>query len=177
MTKLEIVRHALETNPKVVILSMHEENYLPNRHGYWSHTLDYWAAPKKGIYTAKKLQDFMTGLIPGLQPTCADEFRQSSQSLEFGKLYFDEQIGSEQITRICTLTDPLMFHSQGFEEGKRTIIENQEYMRRTWVRLFPDQEIAKDILEGKLDGEYHISMAHLKEYQPSLLQCIQHRKF
>ncbi len=176
MSKLAIVRQALETNPEVVIVTVQERNYLPDRDGYWSHTMDFFVAPTKGIYTADGLQDFMMGLIPDLKPTCTDRFWQGSESLEFGKLYFDEKIGNEQITRICTLADQELLNASGFMDGKRKIEETEDYQRRTWVRLFPDQKIAADILEGKLDGEYHINMDHLRMYQPNLLQRMLSRR-
>ena len=141
MSKLSIVRQALETNPEVIIVDSQERNYLPDRSGFFCHTMDYWVAPKDGLYTAEELQDFMMSLVPeGLQPTCKDDFRQydKNSDLEFGKLYFDEKVGEERkITkRILTLTDEELFNVAGFVNGEQTIDNDviQEYTRRTWVK-------------------------------------------
>jgi hypothetical protein len=146
--------------------------------------MDYWVAPKDGLYTAEELQDFMMGLVPeGLQPTCKDDFRQYDKNsyLSFGKLYFDEKVGEERrITkRILTLTDEELLNVAGFVKGEQTIDKDvtQEYTRRTWVRPFPNESFARDVLDGKLEySEYQAKPSDLKRYQPNLLQRLVGKK-
>ncbi len=38
MTKLEVIRTALQLNPNVVIVDEVEKNYLPEKDGFWSHS-------------------------------------------------------------------------------------------------------------------------------------------
>lgn len=179
MSKLTIVRKSLETNPEVVIAKVFEKNYLPGRDGYWSHTMDFWVVPKNGLYTAKKLQDFMMSLVPeGLEPTSIDDFRQYNKksSLDLGKLYFDEDIGQEKVTRICTLSDEELLNVSGFVNGQRTIEEDRPYQRRTWVSLFPNKALVRDLLEGKLNSVYNVQPKELKRYRPGVLQRLVKRK-
>lgn len=92
MSKLRTVREWLETNPEVIIAKVLENNYLPGRKNCFSHTVDFWVAPKNGLYTAEELQGFMMGLVPdGLQPTHKNDFRQywEDGDLNFGRLYFN----------------------------------------------------------------------------------------
>ena len=173
MSKLSIVKQSLETNPEVVIAKVFENNYLPGRNGYWSHTMDFWVAPKNGLYTAEELQEFMMGLVPeGLEPTSKDDFRKydKKSDLSLGKLYFDEDIGQEKVTRICTLTDEDLLNVSGFVDGQRTIEESRPYQRRTWVRPFPNEALVEDLLEGKLGSKYSIRPEELKRYQSGVLQ-------
>ena len=177
MSKLKIVRQALETNPDVVLVNADERNYLPGRSGFFCHTVDYWVAPKNGLYTADELQAFMMELVPNLEPTCKDDFRQYSKNgdLGFGKLYFDEKVGQgRRITkRILTLTDEELLNVAGFVDGKQTIDKDvtEEYTRRIWVKPFPNEAFARDILDGKLKySEYSARSTDLKRYQPNLLQ-------
>lgn len=179
MSKLTIVRQSLETNPEVVIAKVFENNYLPRRNGYWSHTMDFCVAPKNGLYTAEELQEFMMSLVPkGLQPTCRDDFRQYDENsdLSLGKLYFDEDIGQEKVTRICTLTDEELLNVSGFVNGQRTIEESRPYQRRTWVSPFPSKALVYDLLEGKLSSEYSVRPEELRRYQPRFFQGLVGRK-
>lgn len=194
MSKLQIVKQALESNPNVVIVNVDEQNYLPDRNGYFSHTLDYWVAPRRALYTAPELQTFMTGLIPNLVSTQMDSFHQydKESDLSFGVLYFDEKIGEERtITRrVITLDEKDLLRTmerytpksdetvtRDVLSGKQTIEKDvrEDYLRRTWVRLFPSQEIARDILSEKLDSEFSISPKNLRKYQPSPLQRLVNR--
>ncbi len=187
MSKLSIVRKTLESNPAILIVNVTGENYFPERKGFFSQTVDFIVAPKKGIYSAPELQLFMMGLVPGLEPTCTDDFRQygKTRDLSVGKLYFDEKIAEEKkITRrIITSTDdeltnmlemvddkPINFY--GFEDGKRTIDTEviEDHLRRTWVRPYPDVNIAKAVLEGKIFSPYNITAEEFEKYRSNFLQ-------
>lgn len=154
MSKLAQVRKALEGNPNISIVGAPERNYLPDRSGFFSHTVDFHVAPKSGIYTAEELQALMMSLVPGLGPTCKDDFREWDDGMEFGKLYFDEQIGTEDISRTINLTvDDAA--AEGFVDGQQIVEKTLPVERRTWVRLFPDAQIASAALKG--ENVYRIS--------------------
>lgn len=163
MSKLVHVRKALQENPSITIVGAPEKNYLPRRAGYWSHTVDFHIAPKTDIYTATQLQTLMMSLVPGLEPTCSDHFREGANEMEFGKLYFDEDIGTEVVRHEITLFDKDMFSSNGFVDGKQIIERIVKVQRRTWVRLFPNTQIAAAALEGT--NAYRISKNELASYQ------------
>lgn len=164
MSKLTHVRKALQDNTNITIVGAPERNYLPGRDGYWSHTVDFHVAPKTGgVYTAKELQALMLSLAPELEPTCKDDFHELDREIEFGKLYFDEDIGTEAVRREIVLTDKDMFPSDGFVDGKRIIERTEKVQRRTWVRLFPNAQIATAALKG--ENKYSIPKSELTKYR------------
>ncbi len=175
MSKLSIIRQALETNPGVVIVNTKKRNYLPyssNRKDFFCHIIDYLVAPKKGLYTADELQEFMNRLVPDLKPTSQIDFRQydKNSDLKFGALYFDEKVGRERrITkRIIRLNDEELLNVDGFVNGEKTIDKdvNIDYIRRTSVNPFPNEEFARDYLDGKLEIILGVRQGTLKKYQP-----------
>lgn len=168
MTKLEQVRKALQENPDIVIVGAPEFNYLPGRSSYWSHTVDFYLAPRNtGVYEAKELQSMMKSLIPELTPTTVDDFRDGGKggSLSFGKLYFDEEIGTETVRRELVLSD-LTIAPDNFVEGKLVIDGTEAIRRRTWVRLYPNILIAAEALQDK--NQYSISKEELAKSRKSL---------
>lgn len=148
ISKLEQVRAALLANPNIVIVGAPERNFLPGRDGFWSHTIDFHVAPKNGVYNAEELQTLMLSLVPDLATSCMDQFHQYEREMNFGKLYYDEDIGTRVTHQKLTLTDPSMFGAKGFVDGKRVIDQTEKIRRRTWVRLFPDIAIATAALGG-----------------------------
>lgn len=157
------IRKALEANPKIVIVTVKEKSYLPNyspgRDGKWSHVVDFWVAPKEGLYEYYKLQEFMLDLIPDLAPTSQENFQKrildedSNWPMGFGSLYFDEKIGEERVIRdsILTLRDEDMLNIEGLVDGAIKIHSDKirECLRRTIVSPFPDERLARDELQGK----------------------------
>lgn len=142
MSKLDTIRTALQNDSRMQIVSAIEHTFFPNPNGYWTHTVDFVVAPNRGLYTATELQAFMTSLVPGLTPTTSDRFSDWDTSLEFGKLYFDEDIGKEIIRHEITLTEFDFLPAGVVENGRAVLEEERRIRRRTWVRLYPDIEIA-----------------------------------
>ena len=179
-TKLAAIRSALRENPDVVIVGTITNNYLPGRKGFFSHTVDFCVAPRVGLYRADELQTFMMHLLPGVEPTQKTNFEESRGELRFGKLYFDEKIGEEKTTRVCTLTDRELLGTieivegqviNGYvpkidlETGQLTLTSTEDYTRRTWVRIYPDEQLTRDVFERKIDAEYSIDLTDLRSYQ------------
>ncbi len=152
MTSLSVVRSALEGNADIVIIDIAERNYLPET-ASWCHTVDFFIAPKVGVYDAERLQDLMLSLVPGLTPTTKDDFCNFKDTLHFGKLYFDEVIGQEY--REMTISDEDLKNTNGLVGG-HLIFDKKDLKRRVWVRLYPDVEIATRAAKGSGDVEYSI---------------------
>lgn len=142
MSKLDTVRAALQSNVNVQIVAAEERVYFPHPHSYWTHTVDFVVAPNRGIYAAAELQAFMESIIPGLQPTSIDQFHNFDTSMDLGKLYFDEDLGTETIRHELTLTEWDFLPDGIVNDGKVICEEERKIRRRTWVRLYPDQEVA-----------------------------------
>lgn len=157
MSKLEEVRKALFGNAAIVVIDIQTNKFDPDRSGYHQETVDFTVAPKKGIYDADKLQELMMKLVPGVSLTCKDDFRSSGESMQFGKLYFDENIGEEKMRREITITDKTLLSNPpaGFENGKKIIEQTSVLERRTWVRLYPNARIA---LKATQEGEHEYSI-------------------
>lgn len=161
MSKLATVRLALTSNTSIRVVAVDEQNHFPYRAGFWTHMVDFVVAPNQGIYTAPELQTFMDNLVPGLEPTCVDQFHDWDTSMQFGKLYFDEDIGSEVIRREITMLETDFLPAGVVEDGKAVFEETKKIRRRTWVRLYPDQEIA--MARGK--HTYYIPRTDLLQFQ------------
>ena len=183
MSKLNIVKSALESNPNVVIIMSDEyrENLFPYRvkfpngidQGYnilSGQFFDFRVAPKNGLYTLAELQSFMLGLVPALEPTARDDFRQYQSMFWCGGLRFEEIIGYEKVStkRIQTLTDEgLLGAYKSFVDGKR-IVDAEDtimYARGILVGVYPDKEFAQDVCEGKIKESNPVSLKELKRYQ------------
>ena len=170
MSKLTVVRQSLEANPDVVIVHVDDQKYFPNKDGYWSQKVDYIVAPRRRLYTADELQEFMMGLVPDLQPTSVDSFRQYGNTLRFGLLYFDEKVGEEERVLTLTAEDLLNSNTSDFVNGKRTSTE--DLLRRTWVRPYPNKAFARDVIEGILRFKrYATDLDTLRKYERGLVKA------
>lgn len=157
MNMLEHIRQALETNSQIRVVSS-EERF--DTVGGWGHTVDIRVAPKKGIYTASALQELMMTLVSDLKPSAVDNFDDSGDWLRFGKLYFDEVIGTIATHRVITLTDAVILAvAEGFVDGKRETHHSRPIGRRVWVRLYPNIQIAES---SHAENEYYISFSDLR---------------
>lgn len=162
--KMQIVVDALRSNPDVVVVGGFERNYLqtgrqPLPNG-WSRTLDIYTHPKKPMYNADELNDFMFNLVPELEPSCSDRFRDWGGELELGKLYYDESIGKVAITAVVELKNNFSTVSSGILAPRWQVDHIQELNQRTWVRIFPDAGHLVDAAEGH--NEYRIPKSELR---------------
>ncbi len=134
----------------------------------WSHIVEYWVAPKHGLYTPVDLQYLLIQLVPSVTPTFHDCFRNSADSLFFGRLYFDEVFHQRNAEGICADYDsiPAEMTSSGLQlriqRGEET-----DHSHRIFVHLVPDERIARDILRGKLPLDFMISKRDLADYLPN----------
>jgi hypothetical protein len=161
MNKLTQIRKALEGNNDITIVGSRESNEIQKiEAGYWMHTVYFYVAPKTGIYSADKLQALLMALIPEVKPATKDDFRECNDEMDFGKLYFNEVIGTETVRR--EITDEVLFSPDSFVEGKQVIEFSKDLIRRILVKLFPDTQVAANALKGK--NQYRISTHDLCEF-------------
>lgn len=146
-SKLVIVREQIFANPNVF--------YAGELTGYggmggWTQTVDMIISPTKPIYDSKKLNLFMDGLISGIQTSARDEARSRGDGgIDLGKLYFDEPIGKIE-TETFTFVSPIevsALQNAGITIGKTHNKSEENLMRRTWVRVYPSQVLAKLVFE------------------------------
>lgn len=149
LSKLSKVKADLFANSSVEIVDIKIVNFIPHASGCWSEMVNITVAPKKGIYESVKLQELMLQLTPKVECTEKDGFYESEGNLSFGKLYFDEDIGIEKkyVRREIIITDEdlLKKNLEGFVDGKCVVEKtdnNIPLQRRTWVRLYPNVQVA-----------------------------------
>lgn len=166
--KMQVVVDSLRANPDVVVVGGHESTYLstgewPNPNGYWSRTLDIFTHPKDPIYKADELNEFMFSLVPELEPTCSDRFRggeRRDRTLELGKLYYDEKIGTAALSATVQLNEGLSVVRSGILAPEWSSDRTLDLKQRTWVRVFPDAGHLADAAEGH--NQYNIPMDELR---------------
>lgn len=159
-SKYEQILKRFQGNSDVVIIAECQENFLPYG-GFFSHFVYLYIAPKNGIYTAEKLQEFMLSLAPELRPVVVNNFIDYDDEIELGRLFVDENIGTEHIHREIILTDKSMFSSKGFVNGKASIKETKQISRRIIVEIFPSRLLAKKALRHGISRR--IDKSDLKE--------------
>lgn len=164
MSVLAQVHAALKRHSNIEIVGICDENHLPHRRDSWSQTIDYIVAPRRGVYDEAKLQTMMMALTPGLRPSAMDEFTEVNGEIRVGKLYFDEEIGTEVIRRELLLSDSDLFSYEGFEGGKQIIEETKPLTRRTWVTLYPNVPIAAAVFRGDL-SYFRIPKSEIDKYR------------
>lgn len=159
MYKLDHIRRELNINPEISIVRAREPEVSLDME------FEYCVAPSTGgVYTVARLQDMMLSLIPGLQPTSVNDFREEHGQIWFGSLFFSEKYGEETTRRETVLTDEDILSSHGFrngfDNGRRVHEETAELHRWIIVHLYPNGEIARDI-------RYHtaISRRRLAKYR------------
>lgn len=182
ISKFKIVKKALEENPQVIIVDLKLESSFPRRIGYVTQTANFSIAPSMGLYTANELQEFMQGLIPGLKPYAQGDFFQADEikELHFGYVGFEEKIGEERIESTHVMTDPEFTQTFDYGKGLENVYGLDEegilvrrkvidHLRRTWVNLYPNEQFAKDLLEGKIDSTHkdRTKLGFLEKYKVS----------
>ncbi len=137
-SKLANIEQALKANPKLGLVHKALDVSFPSaKYGLAVvRTLDYFVAPKKGLYTAESLQKFMTALIPKEIEKVRSliSFNEDDFYLNFGSLFFQE------------------YHP----ERKKTEIS---------IRPFPSKAFVRDLLENKISSEHFVRKEILKKYK------------
>lgn len=162
--KMQVVVDALRNNPDVVVAGGFERNYLelgewPRPDGFWSRTLDIYTHPKEPIYNAGELNDFMHSLVPELEPTQFDSFRDWDSELALGKLYYDDYIGTAALSATVQLKEGFGMLRSGIVPPQWQVKRTLDLRQRTWVRVFPDEGHLLDAAENR--NEYRIPRSEI----------------
>lgn len=169
MTKLAQIKAILEAHPNISIVATRDNNHLPKKSAYWSHVVEFFIAPApNGVYIAEELREILCSLFPDIPPTMLWGAEQSGSMFNYGTLVFDEVIGKKTWRTTFELTDETLFSANGFTDGKLENVQTEEVSRRTFVHLFPDQDLAKDAFRGKNVPGIHIDryVAHVRKTNP-----------
>lgn len=148
MSKLEIIKEALKNNPNVVIAytsSNQTNDFCEMDHLHPRKDIKYLVAPKDGLYTADKLQNFMMELIPDLDPGEKKDFSNLLDVLNFGKLCFYDEVGNDEDSDVIV-----------------------PYIQEIRVCPFPCEEYIRDLLEDTQNkiSKHSASPEVLEKYNP-----------
>lgn len=146
MSKLSYVRRALEASEEFVVAGVREQEFTPDRTGFFAHVVDVHIAPKHGIYDAKVLQGMLENeLVPGLTWSKKDDFHETDQEFKVGLLEFHEEIGLRIMRETIRLVDRSLISCQGFNNTDVRESERFEHLYRcVSVRLYPNLAFARD---------------------------------
>lgn len=177
MSKLTEIKKDLYANSDIIVVGIKIINNIPKR-DCWSETVNIVVAPKEGVYEADKLQLLMEELVLSVKRCDQDRFYGEGGPLSIGVLYFDEEIGTETnyACREIVLTDNelLARDFDEFVDGKqltKTASSTYIFRRRTWVRLYPDLQIALQVIRnGK--NEYRIEKEKMIKHRDLLSRVI-----
>lgn len=151
MSKLKDLKVALAANPAVNVVTIRQRTFDPAGFTGWNDWVDIITAPTGGLYTAKKLEKFMLGMV-SITPTQMDSFGQFDTTMRFGKLYFDETVGTIVTagTRVTTVTDPDVVLPEGFKSGAVVdLAGTTEMRRRTLLWVYPDEAYAQRAMDDE----------------------------
>ncbi|MBI3954475.1 hypothetical protein HY333_00355 [Candidatus Collierbacteria bacterium] len=143
---LVVVREQILANPAVFYAG---EVVKFDGLGGWAQTIDMIVSPVKPIFDVKKLNEFMYGLVD-VKPTQYDDaYPKQEDGIHLGRLYFDEPIGRRR-TEATTFVTPVeadTLQQAGITIGETNRTHEEDIMRRTWLRLYPDPLSAQTIFE------------------------------
>jgi hypothetical protein len=112
----------------VKVVQQTRKAYYPHTKKGFCESVVVDIVPVPGIYTISGLQDWMHGLINGVDPIKVNRFREGRENIYLGRLIFSEEIGSDIPTR--------------------------KVLKRRWVmRFYPDELIA-NLLSCDKDNYY-----------------------
>lgn len=136
-TKLEIVRQEVRQNPKVYFAGEFPDIHMSG----WAQGIGIIVAPRSPLFDADALNEFMSGLVKGVEPTDAIRFEDLTLLLRLGRLMFDENIGliEKEITSKVTIFDLEAMQATGVElNPKNPQRETEILRRRTNLMVYPD---------------------------------------
>lgn len=145
-SKLVIVREQVLANP-AVFYAGEVTKYAGV--GGWTQTIGMIVAPVKPIFDYQQLNEFMHGIVD-VKPTQHDDARPYMEDgINLGRLYFDEPIGKmrTQTTTFVTPIEAEALQKAGITIGETNDLREQDIMRRTWLRVYPDAVSARAIFE------------------------------
>ncbi|MCX6814943.1 MAG: hypothetical protein NTY20_04830 [Candidatus Aenigmarchaeota archaeon] len=181
MSKLEIVRESLEKGErdgKIIMVEKPEpedfEVRIEDSEIILPYRIVYGLAPKNPIYSADGLNEFMMGLIP-LEPDEKEYFKwycyripllgiRFHHMLKGGWVEFSDKIAEEKTIEKTNVTDSELLKSMhGRAQESEIVAETRDIFRKTVIEQYPDERIARDIMEGKID--YPFTLKNLKGYK------------
>ena len=158
MTLLDDVEHILLEREQEICLKHKEveRGYLldGNKTDKYGHRVDFWMAPRKGLYSVSELQSCLDGLVSllptgeGIESVQRESFREIGDRIYFGRVQIVEEISGLEAMRLCIYD--------------RDITLTEKHLRRITLKLFPDEKYIPLILNGNFQMQYGCSVTYLE---------------
>ncbi|MGC9599149.1 MAG: hypothetical protein ABSE18_02070 [Minisyncoccia bacterium] len=163
------IKETLFDDRKIVVVDIFEPYWDPVEEG-GCQEVNIYIAPKSGTRSAEDLQELLDGLLP-LPPSDARRFCERENRLEFGCMYFDEHIGTMSSRREFTLTDETLCAKlpESFISPTKVIEEKCALVRRIWIRLYPNVQIALWASQGQFRDDIPKKVLEAQNRLPRLL--------
>jgi len=123
--------------------------------------IEFFVAPKNGLYTVEELQEFLFKLASRNFCKSITSFLDRGPCMEIGSLHFWELIGKKTIREKVTIFDKHLRLAPGFLDGKRTVLKKENVLRCINVRLYPDETILR---KATLEGTTSLSLIFKDDY-------------
>jgi hypothetical protein len=176
MSLLEKIDTTLRNNPYIIVVDSLRSIDVDGHHRGGREVFEYAVAPRIGMYNRDSLQDLMLKLIPGERPFFVQDFKENGDIFDCGYLMFGESAGNERISIAFPSSESVKMKtnvhlydgSTNIEEsnGTTTITGNHEIGRTIELHLYPNEDIARDVLKEGVYG-YRISKKRFIPYLPS----------
>lgn len=171
MSTVALIQKALKNNPAIIVRER-TINYFPEicPDGY-GQIVNFWVAPKQGIYSNGGLQHFMESLLPWYKPVFREDFSREREVMVSGKLVYVEELLKKRIafnaTHKETMEDIKYFLDEGLVQGVRPVKKRGHtcFARLIMVRPVSDEAILDDILNKRLTHDDFTDMNELKKYK------------
>ena len=157
-SKLSLVREQLLGNPQVYFAG---EISIAKGLGGWTETVNMIIAPTTPMADVDRLNAFMEALGTDIH-TGGIASLEKGGGIHLGYLEFDETIGTAHrvIEEVVESTEPEVLRRAGIRIGASTTQQDQEFKRRSWIRVYPTAELASIMFayeQGLQDGTVELN--------------------
>jgi len=153
MTQTERIKALLKSWNDVVFIPNTSTNNSEKLYNGGNISIEFFVAPKNGLYTEKELQNFLYDLAHRISCQDIRSFHDKGLYLEIGSLYFSERIGMENVRRKTSVFDRKLTLGEGFVRGKKVTLEQRTLKRTIQIWLYPDEAIMREVTRN---GETYI---------------------
>ncbi len=185
-SKLQRVRDALTQRRDIHLVYSNDGSYFRGRQGETlssTYEVQFWVAPKDGLYTAHQLQIFLNGLVPRLKADSGMEFQKHDSErtyLELGHKRYDDVVGKTRTfnSTLVQVTDEELQKALRLEKGEKAFTDtySDNIRRITFINVFPNKEIALNVLKHgpfnerteAMHSRNYVSLETLARYVPEL---------
>lgn len=152
----------LQKDEKILVAQAGKPILKINPESNWAEWVEFFVAPDRCIFDAKRLENFRQGLFPDLKPGLDDQIRQVNDSLHLGYVAFDDKLLHRR--RKIEDTVDVEYEIGSAErlgiDTEGSVIKRREdtLSRRTFVKVYPHISLAEVVARMKNEGPHYLSL-------------------